>query len=62
MLYFNIHRDFDTNQIKQIRARHKDVPYVSFEGNEEIILKEFHEFVLNNDPDILISTRNIIKT
>ncbi|NAL78693.1 hypothetical protein [Nitrososphaera sp. AFS] len=50
MLYFNIHRDFDTNQIKQIRARHKDVPYVSFEGDEEIILKEFHEFVLNKDP------------
>jgi DNA polymerase elongation subunit (family B) len=54
-LYLDIHRDFDSNQISQIKARHQDEPFVSSEGDEEIIFKKFYEYVVNKDPDILIS-------
>jgi DNA polymerase elongation subunit (family B) len=54
ILYFDILHNFDSNEIRQIRARHQDESYISFEGDEESILKEFHECILSKDPDILI--------
>jgi DNA polymerase elongation subunit (family B) len=61
ILYFDILQNLENNQIIQIKARHQDEPYVSFEGNEESILKEFQEFVVIKDPDILIFTGDIFK-
>ena len=59
ILYFDILHNFDSSEIRQIRARHQDESYNSFEGDEESILKEFHEYVMRKDPDILIySTDN----
>jgi DNA polymerase elongation subunit (family B) len=69
ILYFDILHNFDTSEIRQIRARHQDESYISFEGGEESILKEFHEYIMNKDPDILIYSTdnhtfpdNIVKT
>ena len=61
ILYFEIHRDFESDQIRQIKARHQDKPFISFEREEERIFKEFHEFVVNKDPDILVSTGDTFK-
>ena len=61
ILYSDIHRDFESDQIRQIKARHQDEPFISFEGEEERIFKEFHEFVVNKDPDILVSTGDTFK-
>ena len=38
ILYFDILHNFDSSEIRQIRARHQDVSYISLEGNEESIL------------------------
>jgi DNA polymerase elongation subunit (family B) len=58
-LYFDILHNFDSSQIRQIRARNQDESYISFEGDEESILKEFHEYIISKNPDILIySTDN----
>jgi len=54
ILYFD--NSSDGNQIKQIRACYQEDPVVSFEGDEETILKEFHDYVLTKDPDIVNST------
>ena len=48
ILYFDIHHNFDSSEIIQIRARYQDESYISFEGDEESILKEFHEYIMNN--------------
>jgi DNA polymerase elongation subunit (family B) len=58
ILYFDIRRDFDSNQISQIRARYEEEQDVSFEGEEESILTKFHEYFVNKDPDILIFSRD----
>jgi len=55
VLYFDVH-DSDTDQINLIRARHQGEPEVHFEGEEENILKEFHDYVVGKDPDIIVST------
>jgi DNA polymerase elongation subunit (family B) len=60
-LYFDSRHDSESNQIIQIKTRHQDELYVSFEGDEENILKEFQEFVVNKDLDILIFTGDIFK-
>src|SRR5581483_68453 len=55
ILYLDIHRDFDSNQISQIKARHQEEPFVLFEGDEDTTFKKFYEYVVNKNPDILIS-------
>jgi hypothetical protein len=57
-LYFDIRRDLDNNQIRQIRVRYEGEQDVSFEGDEESILTKFHEYFVNKDPDILIFSRD----
>jgi len=42
--------------IKQITARYQEELEVTFADNEETILEHFCNYVLTNDPDILIST------
>jgi DNA polymerase elongation subunit (family B) len=42
--------------IKSIKAQYQNEPQISFEGTEDIILREFCNFVLIHDPDIVIST------
>jgi DNA polymerase elongation subunit (family B) len=45
------------NPIRQITARYQEEPEVTFTGNdEETIVKDFCNYVLTNEPDILIST------
>jgi DNA polymerase elongation subunit (family B) len=59
ILYFDILHNFDRSEIRQIRARHQDESFVSFEGDEESTIKKFHEYIMNKDPDILVySTDN----
>jgi DNA polymerase elongation subunit (family B) len=58
ILYFEIHHDFDGNQIGQIRAQYLEEPFVSIEGDEESVLTKFYEYVLNKDPDILVFSRD----
>jgi DNA polymerase elongation subunit (family B) len=44
------------NRVRQINARYQEEPEVIFDGSEEeTILKDFTNYVLANDPDILIS-------
>ena len=65
ILYFEIHTasslynlgPHDVNDpITEIRIRYQEEPEISLEGNEDIILKDFCEYVLAKDPDILVST------
>ncbi|HXX96779.1 MAG TPA: DNA polymerase domain-containing protein [Candidatus Bathyarchaeia archaeon] len=42
--------------IKQITARYQEEQEVTFADDEETILKDFCNYVLTNDPDILIAT------
>jgi DNA polymerase elongation subunit (family B) len=64
ILYFEIHTTSSTynlgydvtDPIIRIRARSQQEPEISFEGNEDSILKDFSEYVLANDPDILVSS------
>jgi DNA polymerase elongation subunit (family B) len=42
--------------IKQITARYQEEQEVTFADDEETILEDFCNYVLTNDPDILIST------
>jgi DNA polymerase elongation subunit (family B) len=42
--------------IKQITARYQEEQEVTFADDEEAILEDFCNYVLTNDPDILIST------
>ncbi len=58
ILYFDIHYDLDSNQIRQIRVRYEGEQDVFFEGDEESIIKKFHEYVVNKNPDILVSSRD----
>jgi DNA polymerase I len=45
----------ESNPITRIRARYQEEPDASFEGGEESILKDFHDNILDKDPDILVS-------
>jgi DNA polymerase elongation subunit (family B) len=64
ILYFEIHTtssmynlDHDVNDsITEIRARCQEEPEISFDGSEDGILSAFSEYVLANDPDILVSS------
>ncbi len=65
ILYFEIHAapslyylgpDDVNDPTTQIRARYQEEPEISFEGSEDSILKDFSEYVLAKDPDILVST------
>jgi DNA polymerase elongation subunit (family B) len=64
ILYFEIHTISSTynfghdvnDPIIRIRARYQQEPEISFEGNEDSILKDFSEYALANDPDILVSS------
>ena len=64
ILYFEIHTTsslknvgHDVNDpVTEIRARYQHEPEISFEGNEDSILKEFSVYVQSNDPDILFSS------
>jgi DNA polymerase elongation subunit (family B) len=49
---------YDVNEpIRRINARYQEDPEGIFEGNDdETILKDFCNFVVANDPDILVST------
>jgi DNA polymerase elongation subunit (family B) len=42
--------------IREIRARYQDEPEISFDGSEEILLKDFCKYVLTKDADLLVST------
>lgn len=64
-LYFEIRTpsslyNFDAadanDPITEIRARYQEEPEISFEGSEDSIIKDFSEYVLAKDPDILISS------
>jgi DNA polymerase elongation subunit (family B) len=65
ILYFNVTTlsslysldSHDINDpIKQITARYREEQDVTFADDEETILEDFCNYVLTNDPDILIST------
>jgi DNA polymerase elongation subunit (family B) len=64
ILHFEIHTTSSTynfghdvnDPIIRIRGRFQQEPEISFEGNEDSILKDFSEYVLANDPDILVSS------
>ena len=64
ILYFEIQTSspynfgaYDLNDpITEIRARYQQEPDISFGGSEESILKDFFEYILSKDPDILISS------
>jgi DNA polymerase elongation subunit (family B) len=64
ILYFEIHTPspynfgaYDLNDpITEIRARYQQEPDFSFSGSEGSILKDFSEYVLAKDPDILVSS------
>jgi len=65
ILYFEIHatsslynlgpQDFN-EPIREIRARYQQEPEISFEASEDSTLKDFSEYVLAKDPDILVSS------
>ncbi len=42
--------------IRQIIARYQEEQDITFEGDEERILRDFCKYVVDNDPDILVST------
>lgn len=49
---------YDVNDpIIGIKARYQEEPEITFEGNEDTILKDFCRYVMTNDPDILVSTK-----
>jgi len=59
ILYFEIESSLDNDDIiVEIRARHHEgkEEEVLFEGEEVAILKEFRDYVLAKDPDILVSS------
>ncbi len=65
ILYFEIHTpssscNFDAahsnDPITEIRARYKQEPEILFDGSEDRILQDFSEYVIANDPDILVSS------
>ena len=64
ILYFEIHTtssmynlgDDLNDAITDIRARYQHEPEISFEGSEDSVLKDFSEYVQDNDPDILVSS------
>jgi DNA polymerase elongation subunit (family B) len=64
ILYFEIHTRSSSNNlghdvndpITEIRARYQHEPEISFKGSEDSILKDFSEYALANDPDILVSS------
>ena len=59
ILYFEIESSLDNDDIiVEIRARHQErnEEEVLFEGEEVAILKEFRDYVLAKDPDILVSS------
>jgi DNA polymerase elongation subunit (family B) len=70
ILYFEIHTTssmynlgHDLNDpITEIRARYQHEPEISFEGSEDSILKDFSEYVLANDPDILVSSTQLSRS
>jgi DNA polymerase elongation subunit (family B) len=59
-LDFSLSLDSDSgsenNPVTLIRARYQEEPDVSFEGDEESMFLDFRDYVLNKDPDILVST------
>ncbi len=42
--------------IRQIIARYQKEPEIIFEGSEDTMLQKFCKYVVDNDPDILVST------
>jgi DNA polymerase elongation subunit (family B) len=64
ILYFEIHTSspynfgaYDLNDpITEIRARYQQEPDFSFSRSEDSVLKDFSEYVLAKDPDILVSS------
>ena len=42
--------------IRQITARYQEEAEITFEGGEDTMLQEFSKYVVDNDPDILVST------
>jgi DNA polymerase elongation subunit (family B) len=64
VLYFQVHtisfyysgKYAPDEPIKSIKAQYQDEPQISFEGTEDTILREFCNFILTHDPDIVIST------
>ena len=64
ILYFEIHTrsskynlgDDLNDAITDIKARHQHEPEISFEGSEDSVLKDFSEYVQDNNPDILFSS------
>jgi DNA polymerase elongation subunit (family B) len=66
VLYFEVvsassHYSLDPHDvgdpIRQIIARYQEEPEITFEGSEDTILQEFCKYVVDNDPDILVSTK-----
>jgi DNA polymerase elongation subunit (family B) len=53
ILYFDV-PDSDEDQVRQIRARYQEEHEVSFEGDEENLLKGFRDFIVAKDPDIIV--------
>jgi DNA polymerase elongation subunit (family B) len=64
ILYFEIHTrsskynlgDDLNDAITEIKARSQHETEISFEGSEDSILKDFSEYVQDNNPDILFSS------
>jgi DNA polymerase elongation subunit (family B) len=70
ILYFEIHTTssmynlgHDLNDpITEIRARYQQEPEISFEGSEDGVFKDFSEYVLAKDPDILVSSTQLSRS
>jgi DNA polymerase elongation subunit (family B) len=70
ILYFEIQTSSPCNlsphdvndQIAKIRVRYREEPEISLEGSEDSILKDFSEYVLANDPDILVSSAQLSRS
>jgi len=61
ILYFDAPNS-GVDQINLIKARHQGESEVHFEGDEENILKEFHDYVVDKDPDLIVSTNQRLET
>jgi DNA polymerase elongation subunit (family B) len=53
---YNLGADDLNDPVTEIRARYQQEPDFSFSGSEDSILKDFSEYVLAKDPDILVSS------